>query len=119
MFDAYCGIGTIGLCAASHAKKVVGVELNKTAVSDAKRNAELNGITNAEFYAADAGLLWKMRRKTGRDPMWFLWTSEGGKQHKIFKISAKNRSRKIVYISCNPETMARDLAFFHGGLCRR
>ena len=55
MIDAYCGTGTIGLIAAKNAKKVIGVELNKDAVKDARINAKENGITNAEIYAGDAG----------------------------------------------------------------
>ena len=55
VIDAYCGTGTIGLIAAKNAKKVIGVELNKDAVKDARINAKENGITNAEIYAGDAG----------------------------------------------------------------
>ena len=112
VFDAYCGIGTIGLCAASHAKKVVGVELNKTAVSDAKRNAELNGITNAEFYAADAGLFMENAAQNGQRPdAVFMDPPRAGSSIKFLKSLLKTAPEKIVYISCNPETMARDLAF--------
>lgn len=112
VFDAYCGIGTIGLCAASHAKKVVGVELNKTAVSDAKRNAELNGITNAEFYAADAGLFMENAAQNGQRPdVVFMDPPRAGSSIKFLKSLLKTAPEKIVYISCNPETMARDLAF--------
>lgn len=112
VFDAYCGIGTIGLCAASHAKKVVGVELNKTAVSDAKRNAELNGITNAEFYAADAGLFMENAAQNGQRPdVVFMDPPRAGSSIKFLKSLLKTAPEKIIYISCNPETMARDLAF--------
>lgn len=112
MFDAYCGIGTIGLCAASHAKKVLGVELNKTAVSDAKRNAELNGITNAEFHAADAGLFMENAAQNGQRPdVVFMDPPRAGSSIKFLKSLLKTAPEKIVYISCNPETMARDLAF--------
>ncbi len=112
VFDAYCGIGTIGLCAASHAKRVVGVELNKTAVSDAKRNAELNGITNAEFYAADAGLFMENAAQNGQRPdVVFMDPPRAGSSIKFLKSLLKTAPEKIVYISCNPETMARDLAF--------
>ncbi len=112
VFDAYCGIGTIGLCAASHAKKVVGVELNKTAVSDAKRNAELNGITNAEFYAADAGLFMENAAQNGQRPdVVFMDPPRAGSSINFLKSLLKTAPEKIVYISCNPETMARDLAF--------
>ena len=112
VFDAYCGIGTIGLCAASHAKRVVGVELNKTAVSDAKRNAELNGITNAEFYAADAGLFMENAAQNGQRPdVVIMDPPRAGSSIKFLKSLLKTAPEKIVYISCNPETMARDLAF--------
>ena len=112
VFDAYCGIGTIGLCAASHAKRVVGVELNKTAVSDAKRNAELNGITNAEFYAADAGLFMENAAQNGQRPdVVFMDPPRAGSSIKFLKSLLKTAPEKIVYMSCNPETMARDLAF--------
>ena len=71
VIDAYCGIGTIGLIAAKKAGKVIGVELNKDAVKDARINAKENKITNAAFYQGDAGRL-RWQRKV-RKPMWYLW----------------------------------------------
>lgn len=110
VFDAYCGIGTIGLCAAGHAKKIIGVELNPAAVKDAKQNAQLNGIENAEFYAADAGDFMEEAAAEGwRPDVVFMDPPRAGSSRKFLKSLLRTSPQKIVYISCNPETMARDL----------
>ena len=117
VFDAYCGIGTIGLCAASHAKKVVGVELNKTRRKAQRRAQRYNqcGILCRRcrsFYG-------KCGAKRAETRCGFYGPSEGGKQHKIFKISAKNRSRKNRIYFLQPRNNGSGSCISHGGLCRR
>ena len=74
VLDAYCGIGTIGLIAASKAKEVIGVELNRMAIKDAIANAKKNGITNAKFYAGDAGEFMERYAADGSVRMLYSWT---------------------------------------------
>lgn len=110
VLDAYCGIGTIGLCAASHAKEVIGVELNADAVNDAKQNAQINGIKNARFFCADAGEFLKETAAEGNRPdVVFMDPPRAGSSKKFLNSLLEIMPQKVVYISCNPETMARDL----------
>jgi len=112
VIDAYCGIGTISLLLAKQAKKVYGVEIVPEAISDAKKNAELNGITNAEFVvgAAEKVMPW--------------WTAQGlrpdvivvdpprkGCDEDFLQAMIDMAPKRIVYVSCNPSTLARDLRF--------
>ncbi len=110
IIDAYCGTGTIGLIMADGCKSVLGVEVNKDAVADAKKNAELNGIKNAEFYAADAGAVMEELASANEhfdtvitDP------PRAGCSYKFLKSIAALAPDRVVYVSCNPETLARDL----------
>ncbi len=110
VIDAYCGTGTIGLIMASRAKEVFGVEINKEAVKDAKVNAELNGIKNVRFFAADSGDFMDDLRKNGEavdvvitDP------PRAGCSGKFLNSLVSLSPKRVVYISCNPETLARDL----------
>ena len=75
VLDAYCGIGTIGMAAAKHAKEVIGVELNPDAVKDARANAKINGVKNIQFYQNDAGkFMVQMASQEGKAPlMLYLW----------------------------------------------
>ena len=112
VIDAYCGIGTIGLVAAKHAKKVIGVELNGDAVRDAKMNAKENQIQNAEFYKGDAGeLMEAMAAKGQTADVVFMDPPRAGSDEKFMTSVAKMGPKKVVYVSCNPETLARDLKF--------
>ena len=117
VIDAYCGTGTIGLIAAKNAKKVIGVELNKDAVKDARINAKENGITNAEIYAGDAGrFMVDMASKNQKADVVFMDPPRAGSDEKFMASAVKMGPEKIVYISCNPETLARDLRYLtkHG-----
>lgn len=118
VLDAYCGIGTIGLCAASKAKKVIGVELNGDAVKDARINAKENGIENAEFYKADATEWIEKFAANGKDrvDVLFMDPPRTGSAPKFIKTAARLNPKRIVYVSCGPETLARDLQDFksHG-----
>ncbi len=117
VIDAYCGIGTIGIAAAPHAGRVIGVELNEEAVKDARVNARLNGIENIQFTAGDAGdFMVRMRDAGERADVVFMDPPRAGSTPEFIESAAYMRPKKIVYISCNPETLARDLKLFvqHG-----
>lgn len=110
--DAYCGIGTIGITAASKAKQVIGVELNKEAVSDAISNARLNKIKNCWFTAGDAGkYMEQMAEDKVRADVVFMDPPRAGSEEKFLSSLVKSSPERIVYISCNIETQARDLEF--------
>ena len=117
VIDAYCGTGTIGLIAAKNAKKVIGVELNKDAVKDARINAKENGITNAEIYAGDAGrFMVDMASKNQKADVVFMDPPRAGSDEKFLSSVIKLGPKRVVYVSCNPETLARDLKYLtrHG-----
>lgn len=110
--DAYCGIGTIGITAASKAKQVIGVELNKEAVFDAISNARLNKIKNCWFTAGDAGkYMEQMAEDKVRADVVFMDPPRAGSEEKFLSSLVKSSPERIVYISCNIETQARDLEF--------
>ena len=112
VLDAYCGIGTIGLVAAKRAKQVVGVELNEDAVRDAKINARLNHADNIRFFCADAGRFMVEAAKAGdRADVVFIDPPRAGSDLPFLKSVVTLAPKRIVYISCNPETQARDLGF--------
>ena len=117
VIDAYCGIGTISLIAAKHAKKVIGVELNGDAVKDAKINAKENNITTAEFYKGDAGeFMVKMAENGQKADVVFMDPPRSGSDEKFMSSVVKLSPKRVVYVSCGPDTLARDLKYFekHG-----
>lgn len=111
--DAYCGTGTIGLIAAKHgANLVVGVEVNREAVRDAVSNAKRNRIKNARFYCADAGEWMREMASAGeRADVVFLDPPRAGSDEAFLSSLLTLAARRVVYISCNPETLARDVRF--------
>lgn len=112
VLDAYCGTGTIGIIASPKAKKVIGVELNGDAVKDAKVNAELNGVKNIEFYEDDAGrFMVKAARKTENYDVVIMDPPRAGASLDFLKCLVALSPKKIVYISCNPETQSRDFSY--------
>ncbi len=114
VFDLYCGIGTISLFMAKYAKKVYGIEIVNEAVEMAKENAKSNNIKNAEFYAGDVEIvLDELINKQGikADIVMFDPPRKGLDKNSINNI-LKIKPKKIVYISCNPATLIRDLAMF-------
>lgn len=116
VLDAYCGTGTIGMIAAPHAGRVIGVELNKDAVRDAIAGAKRNQISNIRFYQADAGdFMVKMADSGEKVDVVLMDPPRTGSSEKFLKALVQLGPRKIVYVSCNPETLARDLQF----LCRK
>ena len=117
VIDAYCGIGTIGLVAAKRAKNVIGVELNPDAVRDARINAKENKITNARFYQGDAGEFMENMAENGEHAdVVFMDPPRTGSDKKFMSSVIKLNPSRIVYISCGPETLARDLEYLtkHG-----
>ena len=114
VFDLYCGIGTISLFMAKYAKKVYGIEIVNEAVEMAKENAKSNNIKNAEFYVGDVEIvLDELINKQGikADIVMFDPPRKGLDKNSINNI-LKIKPKKIVYISCNPATLIRDLAMF-------
>lgn len=112
VIDAYCGIGTIGIAAAEHVKKVIGVELNQAAVKDAVVNAKINGIKNVDFYQNDAGKFMVQLADAGEKiDVVFMDPPRSGSTEAFMDAALCLQPEKIVYISCNPETLARDLEY--------
>lgn len=114
--DAYCGTGTIGLIAAKNARQVVGVELNRDAVKDAVINAKRNGVKNARFFADDAGRF--LRRMAGngeRADVVFMDPPRSGSSEEFLRALREVEPKKVVYVSCDPETLRRDLAVLTKG----
>ena len=112
VLDAYCGIGTIGLCAAARAGRVIGVERNPAAARDAAANARRNRIANAEFVCADA-TEWMMQQADKLRPdVIFLDPPRAGSTPECIAAVAKMNPRRVIYVSCDPETLARDIVQF-------
>ncbi|MGN0182249.1 MAG: 23S rRNA (uracil(1939)-C(5))-methyltransferase RlmD [Candidatus Ornithomonoglobus sp.] len=112
VMDVYCGIGTISLAAAQRAKRVTGIEIVQGAVADAKKNAERNGITNAEFYADSAeNAVPKLIASGLRPDIVILDPPRKGSDEATLKAIADAAPERIVYISCNPATLARDAKY--------
>lgn len=115
--DAYCGIGTIGIIAAAKAKEVISVELNRDAVKDAIINAKRNDIKNIQFYNADAGEFMAEMAEQGADvDVVFMDPPRAGSDEAFLSSVVKLAPKKVVYVSCNPETLERDLKYLtrHG-----
>ena len=112
VIDAYCGIGTIGMVAAKFAKEVIGVELNPDAVRDAVKNAKHNQMKNIRFYQEDAGrFMEKMAALGEKADVVFMDPPRSGSTEQFMKSVVTLAPKKIVYISCDPQTQARDLKY--------
>ena len=112
VLDAYCGIGTIGLLASRQAGKVTGVELNKEAVKDAGLNARANKIDNARFLQGDAGeFMQEMAARGEKADVVFMDPPRSGSNEAFLSSLVSMGPARVVYISCNPETQARDLKY--------
>ena len=112
VLDAYSGTGTIALIASQEADRVIAVEENSAAVEIAKENARLNGIENVDFVSADASLFCKEAAKKGvKFDAAFLDPPRSGCDERFLSSLIKMGPEKIVYISCNPETQARDIRY--------
>ena len=109
VLDAYSGVGTIGLIAAKNAKKVISVEINKSAHKNAIENAKRNNVDNIEFVCADAG---EYISKSDIDiDVLIMDPPRSGSDEMFLSTVINKRIEKIIYISCNPETLARDIAY--------
>ena len=113
VLDLYCGAGTIGLSMAAHAKRLIGVEIVEDAVENARANAARNGVTNAEFFCGDAPKAAAMLRARGEAPdVVILDPPRKGCGEELVDIVSSMLPRRVVYVSCDPATLARDLRFF-------
>ncbi len=110
--DAYCGTGTIGIVLADKAKEVIGVELNKDAVRDARTNAKANGVKNISFYEKDAGqFLVQMAEQNAKVDVVVMDPPRTGSDEAFLSSVVKLKPKRVVYVSCNPETLVRDLKY--------
>lgn len=114
LMDLYCGTGTIGLSMAKNVKKLCGVEIVSAAVDCARENAERNGIENAEFFCADAGDKEVILRAAGgvRPDVVVIDPPRKGSTKELVECLAGLGVPKVVYVSCDPDTLARDAAWF-------
>ena len=112
VFDLYSGTGTIAQLLAPVAKEVIGVELNRDAVRDAIGNAKGNGVKSIRFYQADAGeFMVAMAEQGEKMDVVFMDPPRAGSDEAFLQSVIKLAPKKVVYISCNPETLARDLGY--------
>jgi len=110
VLDLYCGIGTISLALAKQAGKVIGAEIVPPAIEDAKANAARNGVTNAEFFCGDAGAIATKLAKEGLRPAVIcVDPPRKGLGPEVPAILASMEPERIVYVSCDPATLARDV----------
>lgn len=110
VYDLFCGTGTIGLYLSGLAKKVIGVEINKNAISDANENKKINSIENIDFYAEDVTKF--VDRKLDKPDVVVFDPPRAGLNKKIIDTIKSFNPKKIVYVSCDPVTLARDLKDF-------
>lgn len=116
VIDAYCGIGTISLFLAQKAKKVYGVEVVPEAIEDAKINAKLNGITNTEFVVGEAEKVMPKWKEQGMRPdVIVIDPPRKGCDPDFLQAMIEMEPKRIVYVSCNPSTLARDLRILEDG----
>lgn len=110
VFDLYCGVGSISLFLSQKAKKVIGVEIVEKAIENAKHNAGLNGITNAEFYAGDCEkTVGELIQKGESADVVVVDPPRKGCSEKLLEFLNEISPKKIVYVSCNSATLARDI----------
>ena len=113
VLDLYCGIGTITLCLAKSAKKVIGAEIVPEAIEDAKGNAARNGIENAEFFCGDASAIaQKLARDGVRPDVVVVDPPRRGLAPEVIAAIAQMSPARVVYVSCDPATLSRDLKLF-------
>ncbi|ADU28744.1 23S rRNA (uracil(1939)-C(5))-methyltransferase RlmD [Evansella cellulosilytica] len=115
VIDAYCGIGTISLFLAQRAKHVYGVEIVPEAISDAKKNAQLNGIENVDFAVGEAEKVMPWWYAQGiRADVIVVDPPRKGCDEELLETIVKMKPARVVYVSCNPATLARDLKYLEG-----
>ncbi|MBQ2685865.1 MAG: 23S rRNA (uracil(1939)-C(5))-methyltransferase RlmD [Erysipelotrichaceae bacterium] len=112
VLDLYCGVGTIGLIASKKAGRVIGVEIVEEAIKDAKRNAEINGITNVNFICGDSQkMAADFAREEIRPDVIFVDPPRKGCSEETLESIVTMKPERLVYVSCNPSTLARDLYY--------
>ena len=120
LLDLFCGAGSIGLSMASDAERVIGIEIVPEAIACAKENAKENGINNACFFAGDAAdtekLLAEAEKELGKitPDVIILDPPRAGCDEKLLNYTASLNPKRIVYVSCNPTTLARDMKYMQG-----
>ncbi|MEA5084304.1 MAG: 23S rRNA (uracil(1939)-C(5))-methyltransferase RlmD [Lachnospiraceae bacterium] len=115
VLDIYCGIGTISLFLAQKAKNVMGVEIIPEAIADARKNAEINGINNVEFRVGSAEDIIPIIQKEGFKPdVVVVDPPRKGCEEAVLQAIVEMKPQKLVYVSCEPSTFARDLKFLAG-----
>ncbi len=113
VLDLFCGIGTISLCAAKRAKRVIGAEIVPEAVEDARANAARNGLENAEFFRGDAADTAQMLARRGLRPdVVIVDPPRRGLEPSVIDTVAQMAPERVVYVSCDPATLARDVKLF-------
>jgi len=112
LLDAYCGSGLFGISAANEFQEVLGVELSETAVKKATHNAEINGLTNCRFIAADAREIFAQVPHAGSDTVVIIDPPRAGCSEEFLQQLFAFGPKRVVYISCNPATQMRDLVLF-------
>jgi len=115
VYDLYTGAGTIASFVAPSVKKVIGIEYVEEAVKDAKENMKLNGITNVAFYAGDLAKMLDAEfiSENGLPDIVITDPPRAGMHEKVVRQILNAEPEKIVYVSCNPATQARDIAILH------
>lgn len=117
VFDLYCGIGSISLFLAKKAKKVYGIEIVKEAIEDARENAKINHIDNAEFYTGKAEEIFPRLYEQGiKADVVIIDPPRKGCEEEVLNTIIEMQPKKVIYVSCNPSTLARDLKYLdeHG-----
>ena len=113
LIDLYCGTGTIGLSMANKAKKVLGIEIIPQAIENARENARINDIENAEFICSDAAnAAEKLSENNTHPDVVVVDPPRKGCDSVVIESVCKMSPKRVVYVSCDPETLARDLAVF-------
>jgi 23S rRNA (uracil1939-C5)-methyltransferase len=114
VYDLYCGTGSISLFLAKASKKVIGIEIIKEAIDDARENAKINDINNVEFYAGDVKEVFPKRYAKGDiADVVVIDPPRKGCNEKVIDTICEMEPKKVVYISCNPATLARDIKYFN------
>jgi len=108
VLDLYCGIGTISILLAPHASRIIGMDISNSAIADAKRNCQLNGIDNCEFLCGDVRML--LSQVNIQPELLVTDPPRTGMQRQVIEQILQFLPDKIIYISCNPATLARDIA---------
>ena len=111
LYDLYCGIGTIGIFASKYVKQVYGIEIVEQAIEDAKENAKLNGIDNIDFMAGDVEKVFDklIKEKQAFPDVVIVDPPRRGLDNNTIQTLLALEPKKVVYISCNPATMVRDI----------